>query len=103
MQHFTCDLCLRQLDPENDGSYVVRMDVSPADNCKSVPIDDDRDYLEEFNEILERYEEFEDNGPYLGSDNYLRKRFHLCGECGKRFMQAPLGKNLPQRLELSKP
>jgi hypothetical protein len=102
MQHFTCDLCRRQLDPDSDGSYVVRMDVSPAESCKNVPIDDDRDHLEEFNEILERYEEFEDDGPYLGADNYLRKEFHLCNQCGKRFMQAPLGQQAPQRYELSK-
>jgi hypothetical protein len=102
MHHYTCDLCQRRLDPENDGSYVVRMEVSLAENCKNVPIDDDRDHLEEFNEILERYEEFEDDGPILGDNNFLKKEFHLCSRCGKTFMQAPLGKQLPQRFELSK-
>jgi hypothetical protein len=79
------------------------MEVSPAQSREHMPIDDDRDHLEEFNEILERYEEFEEDGPFLATDNYLNEEFHLCNQCGKRFLQAPLGQPAPQRLQLSKP
>ena len=103
MIHYSCNLCRRELDPGHDGSYVVRMEVYPAQSREHVPIDDDRDHLEEFHEILERYDEFEDDGPFLGNDNYLKDEFHLCNQCGKRFLQAPLGQQVPQRFELSKP
>jgi hypothetical protein len=103
MEHFSCDICQRPLDLGQDGNYEVRIEVRPAEKRENVPIDDDRDYLNEFDEILERYEEFDENGPYLGDGNYLRKKAHLCSQCGQRYLQAPLGQQLPQRYELSKP
>jgi hypothetical protein len=103
MEHFSCDICRRPLDLGHDGSFEVRIEVKPAESREHVPIDDDRDYLTEFDEILERYEEFEDNGPYLGDGNFLRKKAHLCNQCGARYLKAPLGQQLPQRYELSKP
>ena len=103
MKHFSCDLCRRPLDPGQDGSFEVRIEVKPAEDRENMPIDDDRDYLEEFDEILERYDEFEEDGPFLSDGNYLKKHAHLCNQCGKRFLQAPLGQQVPQRFELSKP
>ncbi len=103
MIRYICDLCQWEIDPGHDGSYVVRMEVYAAPVQNQVPIDDDRDHLEEFNEVLERYEEFEEDGPFLGNDNHHKECYHLCNPCGKRFLQDPLGQRVPQRFELSKP
>jgi len=103
MIRYFCNLCQRELDPGHDGSYLVRMEVYRAHSTEEVPIDDDRDHLEDFQEVLQRYDEFEEDGPFLGSDSSRKERFHLCGPCGKRFLQDPLGRRVPHRFELSKP
>jgi hypothetical protein len=103
MIRYQCNLCERDIEPEHDGGYLVRLEVYAAQGTHSVPIDDDRDHLDEFNEILERYDEFEEDGPFLAADNYRKERFHLCNECGKHFLQDPLGRRVAKRLELSKP
>ena len=103
MIRYICNLCQREIDPGHDGSYLVHMEVYAAQSPEQVPIDDDRDHLEEFNEVLERYEEFEEDGPFLGNDNYRKESYHLCNPCGKQFLQDPLGQRVPQRLEMSKP
>jgi hypothetical protein len=103
MIRYQCNLCERDIEPEHDGGYLVRMEVYAAQGTNAVPIDADRDHLEEFNEILERYDEFEEDGPFLTADNYRKERFHLCNECGKDFLQDPLGRRVAKRLELSKP
>ena len=38
-------------------------------------IDEDRDHLEDFHEVLERYEEFDEDGALSGNDTYRKKRF----------------------------
>jgi len=103
MIRYFCNLCQAEIDPGHDGSYLVRMEVYVAQSTEQMPIDDDRDHLEEFNEVLERYEEFEEDGPFLGDNNYRKERYHLCNSCGKQFMKDPLGQRVPQRLEMSKP
>ena len=62
MIRYFCNLCQQEIDPGHDGSYLVRMEVYAAQSPEQMPIDDDRDHLEEFNEVLERYEEFEEDG-----------------------------------------
>ena len=103
MIRYFCNLCQQEIDPGHDGSYLVRMEVYAAQNPEQMPVDDDRDHLEEFNEVLERYEEFEEDGPFLGNTNHHKESYHLCNACGKQFLQNPLGQRVPQRLEMSKP
>jgi hypothetical protein len=103
MIRYFCNLCQQEIDPGHDGSYLVRMEVYAAQSPEQMPIDDDRDHLEEFNEVLERYEEFEEDGPFLGNTNHRKESYHLCHACGKQFLQNPLGQRVAQRLEMSKP
>ena len=103
MIRYFCNLCQQEIDPGHDGSYLVRMEVYAAQSPEQMPIDDDRDHLEEFNEVLERYEEFEEDGPFLGNGNHHKECYHLCNPCGKKFLQDPLGQRVPQRLEMSNP
>jgi hypothetical protein len=79
------------------------MEMYAAPSPEEVRMDEDRDHLEDFNEVLERYDEFDEEGVLVGNDTYRKKRFDLCGNCAKRFLQDPLGRRAAERFELSKP
>lgn len=100
MIHYVCDICKRPLNVEEDARYVVRMEVYAALDGASVPIDDDRDHLEEIQEILECLDD--EGGESVGEDLYQQLRFDLCSECRKRFLLDPLGRRVAQQLDFSK-
>jgi hypothetical protein len=99
MIHFTCDVCKRELDPDTDLRYVVRMEVYAALDRSDVVIDDDRDHLEEIDDMLEAGDDL-DAGQTDG-EAYQLMRFDLCSECRKRFLRDPLGRRLAQQLDFS--
>lgn len=100
MIHYTCDCCKRVLDPD-DLRYVVKMEVYAAFDPLAVDdADDDRDHLQEIQEILQRSEEA--NDPAVGPDVYEQKRFDLCPECRKKFVSNPLGREHAKPLNFSK-
>jgi hypothetical protein len=103
MIRYICDLCQCEIDPQHESSYVVQMELYAAPSPEEVRMDEDRDHLEDFNEVLERYDEFDEEGVLVGKDTYRKQRFDLCGNCCKRFCQDPLGKNSAERFSLSKP
>ncbi|MDY0170106.1 MAG: hypothetical protein RBS80_26415 [Thermoguttaceae bacterium] len=101
MIRYACDLCGRELDPHEDLRYVVRMEVYAAFDPTAAEDDDpdDRDHLEEIQEILERMRDIDD--PQIGSDVYEQMRFDLCPECRKRFIENPLGREVAKVLDFS--
>jgi hypothetical protein len=100
MIHYTCDCCKRQLDPD-DLRYVVKMEVCAAfDPSASNELDDDRDHLQEIQEILQRCEDTAD-APVAG-EVYEQLRFDLCCECRKKFIKNPLGRELSKQFDFSK-
>ncbi len=101
MIHYACDLCGRELDPREDLRYVVRMEVYAAFDPLAAEDEeaDDRDHLEEIQEILERMRDIDD--PQIGSDVYQQMRFDLCPECRKRFIGNPLGREVAKVLDFS--
>ena len=54
MIHYTCDACKRELDPRHDLRYVVKMEICAAFDPTTTEDDDERDHLEEIQEILTR-------------------------------------------------
>jgi hypothetical protein len=93
MIRYSCDLCKRDLDPEEDLRYVVKMEVYAAlDPTTGAEEDDDRDHLQEMQEILERMEDVEND--QIGEDVYQQLRFDLCPECRKKFLKNPLGREV---------
>ena len=70
-------LCGRDLDPHDDLRYVVRMEVYAAlDPLPTDEDDDDRDHLQEVQDILERMEDSQSE--QIGDDVYQQLRFDLC-------------------------
>ena len=58
MIRYSCDLCRRELDPQDDLRYVVKIEVYAAfDPAATDGEEDDRDHLEEIQDILERMED----------------------------------------------
>lgn len=91
MIHYTCDLCRRDLDPDTELRYVVKMEVYAAfDPSATDEEDDDRDHLQEIQDILERLED--SDADRVGEDVYQQLRFDLCPDCRKRFVKNPLGR-----------
>ena len=93
MIRYSCDLCKRELDPNDDLRYVVKMEVYAAFDPAAVKDDeDDRDHLEEIQDILERLDDADDD--QIGDDVYQQLRFDLCPECRKKFLKNPLGREV---------
>ena len=91
MIRYTCDLCKRDLDSEDDLRYVVKIEVYAAfDPAASGEDENDRDHLQEIQDILESLEDADDD--LIGNDVYQQLRFDLCPECRKKFLQNPLGR-----------
>ena len=100
MIRYTCDCCKRNLDPD-DLRYVVKLEVYAAlDPTASDEADDDRDHLQEIQQILQRSEDEADE--QIGSDVYQQLRYDLCPDCRKKFLRNPLGRDASAKFEFSK-
>jgi len=62
-------------------------------------VEDDRDHLQEIQEILQRAEDAADD--QIGSDVYEQLRFDLCTECRKKFLKNPLGREASKQFDFS--
>lgn len=94
MIHFTCDCCKRLIDLDHEIRYIVRMEVFAAADTSVEAMDDDRDYLQEIEEMLSRDQTVDP----LDNEVYQQARFDLCSECRERFVSNPLGR--PAAVEL---
>jgi hypothetical protein len=98
MIHYTCDCCKRIIDASEDTRYVVRMEVYMPVDATDVTLDDDRDHLDEIQDILERI----DAGDEPSADDESQTlRFDLCPECRRRFLKNPLGREKIKHLDFS--
>ncbi|HZZ73445.1 MAG TPA: hypothetical protein VFE24_14420 [Pirellulales bacterium] len=95
MIHYCCDLCKREIEPEQELRYVVKIEIYAAlDGVQDAADDDDRDNLLEIQDILERLDDAESD--QIGDDVYQTVRFDLCPECRKKFVKNPLGREIKQ-------
>ncbi len=101
MIRYICDLCGREIDPEENGHYVVSIEVRPAlrppsHGCEEGEID----HLEELQRLLESLED--DQLEFPPAETSLRFRFDLCAECRDRFVRQPLGRKQQKAWQFSK-
>jgi len=93
-------LCRREIDPEEDKRFVVRIEVFEAvETVDMQDFNDAEDHLEELEEILEELNAAELKE--LGSDFYRKFHFDLCSECRKKFVRNPLGIEAVKLLDFS--
>jgi hypothetical protein len=98
MIKYCCDLCKREIDPEDELRYVVKMEVYAALDPLALE-EDDRDHLQEIQDVLERAEDLESD--QIGDDVYQQLRFDLCPECRRKFLKNPLGRESTKVLNFS--
>lgn len=100
MIHYSCDCCKRPLS-NDDLRYVVRMEVYAAfDQNPFAEADNDRDHLQEIQDILQRADDAHDEA--IGAEVYDQMRFDLCSDCRKKFVKHPLGREVTALVEFSK-
>jgi hypothetical protein len=91
MIRYVCDVCKREIDPEEGLRYVVKMEIYAAFDPDATDEDEnDRDHLQEIQDILEQLEDAQSE--QIGDDVYRQLRFDLCPECRRRFIKNPLGR-----------
>lgn len=99
MRHYSCDLCGKDLDPENSACYQVRVDIAPVLDPPATAADDDRDYLQELNEVLSQQAEVPAGD--LAERVPAELHFDLCPQCTRRFLKNPLGRRQSKQVNFS--
>ena len=100
MLRYRCDLCHRDLDPEEDLRYVVKMEVYAAfDPMANEEESDDRNHLQEIQDILEQLDDADSD--QIGADVYRQLRYDLCPDCHKKFVKNPLGREAAKLFNFS--
>jgi hypothetical protein len=93
MLHFSCDLCGKELLPQADRRYVVKMEVFAAHDPHELTEDDlADDNLESLSEMLQELEETGGDDPEI-APAYKHIRFDLCPACHQKFLRDPLNKD----------
>jgi hypothetical protein len=62
-------------------------------------VDEDRDNLDELQEIIARSEDSDSDR--IGDDIYQQMRFDLCSECRKRFVENPVIREPAKQFDFS--
>lgn len=99
MIHYTCDGCQRTIDLQREVRYIARVEVYAALDPLEEDIDDDRDHLQEIQDVLETLDDLGDAA--IGDAVYHHQRYDLCSECRKRFVNKPLGHTALEELGFS--
>jgi hypothetical protein len=98
MIHYSCDRCRRTIDPKDEVRYVIKLEVHAAfEPVEADEGDDERDYLAEIQDILERIESDES----YSDQQFQRRTFDLCADCYQRFVQNPLAADAHAHLDFS--
>ena len=101
MVHYSCDLCKRPLDPQDDLRYVVKLEVYAAfDPMEVEDSDTDNDNLQNLSALLARLDDA--RSPDVGEAVYQQLRFDLCPECRKRILKNTLGRKPAEQFDISK-
>lgn len=92
MQHFSCDWCGKEMLPDTDRRFIVKMEIYAAHDPAELTDDDlDDDHLESLSELLQQIEDTGDDEGEI-APTYKKIRLDLCPSCHKRFLRDPLNK-----------
>ena len=87
MIHYSCDRCGKNIDPEMEVRYIVRIEVQAS--CESYGVDEEEgDHLLELDEIIERLEDAECES--ISEEVYHRRKHDLCSGCYQEYKRNPL-------------
>ena len=99
MVHFTCDQCGKGLRSGEDARFVVKIEAFAAhDPAELTEADLEPDNLEAIGALLRAAEEGE---PVDLPEPTKHFRYDLCGDCHRRFVRDPLGKDTATKVSFS--
>jgi len=102
MQHFSCDLCGKDLIPQEDHRFVVKIEVFAAHDPRELTEADlDEDHIEAVSQMLRDLDEDDLADPETTNPTCKRFRYDLCPDCQKKFLRDPLGKEPEQKFDFS--
>jgi len=91
MIHFTCDMCSKRLEQNEDTRYVIKIEVYAAYDPLEITGEDlERDHTEEIENLLEEMEDRD--AEEMENEVYKTFRFDLCPECHAAYLKDPLGR-----------
>jgi hypothetical protein len=100
MLRVICDGCGKELRPGED-HHVVKIEVFAAVEPAELTEEDlDIDHMEAMSEMLEQLEECPQAYELPPSAKNLR--YDLCGDCRKRYLRDPLGREASPKFQFSK-
>ena len=100
MLRVICDGCGKELRPGED-HHVVKIEVFAAhDPAALTEADLDEDHMEAVGELLRQLEEAD--GPIELEPPSRHLRYDLCGDCRKRYLRDPLGREAAPKFHFSK-
>ena len=88
MIHYSCDRCKHRIETDEELRYTVWIEIQVALDSSEYEYEDERQHLDELNEIMERLTESEREE--VREHAYQRRRFDLCSDCHKEYIQNPL-------------
>ena len=88
MIHYSCDRCGKNIDPEMEIRYIVRIEVQATCDSPVLGDNEESDHLLELEEILERLEDAD--CPNISEDVYHRRKHDLCSGCYREYRKNPL-------------
>jgi hypothetical protein len=101
MLHFTCDLCGKDVRPEEDQRYVVKIEAYAAhDPAEITEADLDEDHMEAVSQLLRDKDDDELDDEMV--DPHKKFRYDLCADCHKKFLRDPLNREATQKFDFSK-
>jgi hypothetical protein len=101
MVHYTCDLCGKELLPEDGRRYVIRMEVYAAhDLAEITEADLDQDHMDAVSQMLQGVEDGTADLDELSAP-FQKFRYDLCPDCHKKFVRDPLNKETAQKFHYS--
>ena len=99
MIHYSCDRCKSLIEPDEEIRYSVTIKVEVALDSTDFEVEEDRDHLNELNEILDRLDDSEREE--ISQSAYQRRRFDLCSECHREYIKNPLSVDVAAKLGFS--
>ena len=90
MINFTCDLCGKSIQSENEARYEVLVEVRRVEEKLQLQHQEpDTDFLSELDDTLQS--QAEGNDPVQACESTV---YDLCGPCQEKFIQQPIKHHL---------
>ncbi len=86
---YACDRCGRQLEPDDPGRFVVKIEVfAAADHLTITEEDLKRDHRAEIARLIDQLDKMDPDE--VEDKTYRAFRFDLCADCHREYLRNPI-------------